>query len=151
MPYLPSIFDDVELLNQLVKIAQPPIKQAQTTTTPVDPNMVKSVATKMLKNLTTATSVDTNTDTAPLYMRDLQSLDQLVEFLRLGQVKYAGHPIVNEQYNKMTPAEQAHYAPYKSSGGIDAMPMGATVGIYKDGLIAYLKTLQQHTNEAGDM
>ena len=146
MPYLPSLFTDPELLNKFVDITKPHIKQAQiqpaqVTPTTVDPNMIKAVATKMINNLNTATSLNVDKTGAPLYMRDLQSLDQFLSFLYIGQVKYAGHPIVNDQYVKLAPVDQAHYAPYTwAEVGTHVTPV---VGVYKDGLIAYLKMMQQ--------
>ena len=113
MPYLPSIFDSQELRNQLVELVRPQVKQAQTAPAVADPNQVKAVAAKMANNLSTATSVNVDATGDPLYMRDLQNLDQFITFLRLGRVNYAGHPIVNDQYSQMTPEEQTHYVPYK--------------------------------------
>lgn len=143
-----SLLYEPHFLQQLIELTQPRVKLAQTAA-PADPNAVKSLATKLLDNLGRATSIVATRPDTMVYMRDLQSLDQLIEFLKINQIQYNGKWIVSENYNNLDPADKALYVPYKSSGGVDAMPTGQTVGIYKDGLVAYLKSLLQKAHDTG--
>ena len=146
-----SFLYEPHFLQQLIELTRPIKKLAQTAepVTPADPNTVKSLATKLLDNLSKATSIVATRPDTMVYMRDLQSLDQLIEFLKINQIQFNGKWIVSENYNNLDPADKALYVPYKSGGGVDAMPTGQTVGIYKDGLIAYLKSLLQKAHDAG--
>lgn len=150
MPYMPSIFSQQEeqaLEDKLLEIAQPQTKQAQAA--PADPNAIKALARKLADKLGLASSVSMDKPTS-LYMRDLQSLDSLISFLNINGVKYAEKFIVQPDYNKIPEAERAAYVPYKWAGGIDAMPMGSTVAIYKDGLVGYLKSIQQKADASSE-
>jgi len=145
MPYLPSIFNDPELLNKLIDVVQPSVKQAQATPPPVaptvDPDMIKNVATKMADRLLRDLSISVDKVGSPLFMKHLQDPEELFDFLATSQVKYAGRPIVNLQYNQLTPEAQTQYIPYTWKEAYPAHVV-ATVGVYKDGLVAYLKSLQ---------
>lgn len=145
-----SLIYEPQLLQHLIELMQPRVKLAQTApAAPADPNTVASLATKLLDNLSKATSIVATKPDTMVYMRDLQSLDQLIEFLKINQIQYNGKWIVSENYNNLDAATKALYVPYKSSGGVDAMPTGQTVGIYKDGLVAYLKSLLQKSHAEG--
>lgn len=156
MPHIPSIFDDTELLSKLIDVIQPTIKKGQATPVPptasaVDPNMIKTVAAKMVDRLIRDFSISVDKVGSPLFMKHLQNPEELFDFLAIGQVKYAGRPIVNLEYNQLTQDAQAQYTPYtwKEAGAHTAQ----TVGIYKDGLVEYLKSLQAQagTDEAGKL
>lgn len=146
MPYIPSIFDKQELVNKLIEIVKPQVKQAQA---PADTNVIKSLARKLADKLSTTSAVNLDKSGVGLYMRDLQSLDSLISFLNINGVKFGDKFIVQPDYNKLTPEEKSLYAPFKWSGGIDAMPLGTTAAVYKEGLVGYLKTLQQKATDLG--
>jgi hypothetical protein len=154
MPEIPSIFDEQDLINKLLEIVDPKIKQAQTN--PTDPakdlaanNAIKSLAKKLTDRLSASSGITMDKPDAALYMRDLDSFDSLISFLNINGVKFAEKFIVQPDYNKLTPEERKSYLPFKWSGGVDAMPMGSTVAIYRDGLVGYLKSLQQKASADG--
>ena len=141
-----TLLYDPQLLSQLLQTVQ--IKKAQVA--PPDPDAVKALAGKLLENLAQASSISTDSSDALLFMRDMQSLDQLVEFLKEHNMKYAGQSIVMENYAALDPQIRALYVPYKQPGaGVEAFKTGQTLGIYKEGLVAYLKDLQQKAKSAG--
>jgi hypothetical protein len=142
MPYLPSIFNDQKLISDLLDIVQP-VKQGQAA--PPDADAIKAIASKLVNKLGVESSISVDNPDVQLFMRDLQSLGQLVNFLNINGVKYNNIMIVQPDYNKLDADMKRLYVPFKGEGAITVG--GATPAIYKDGLVAYFKSLQQ---EAGD-
>lgn len=144
MPYL---LENEELVNTLLKIVMPEIKkEAQAA---VDPNIVKTLATKMISNLEKQTSITTEASDTQLYMRDMQNLNSLISFLKIENIQYSGKMIVVDNYATLSDEDKKLYAPFKLEGGYEAMPATQMLGIYKDGLIAYLRSLQEHAGTVG--
>ena len=142
-----NLFNDPNLLNQFHQIVHP-IKVAQEAA-PVDPNAIKTLATKLVDNLDKDTSLTVGKADAALYMKDLQDLNSFISFLKLENVQYGGKRLVVDNYDTLSPEDKPSYLPYKWLGGLDAFPINSTIGIYGDGLIAYLKSLQQNASATG--
>lgn len=141
-----GILDNPELIEKLLNIGAPKInKKAQT----IDPNAVKNIATKLLSNLDKDFDISTEkTDTA-LYMKDLQNLDELIGFLLTEGIQYNGKWIVAQNYNTLPADDKQLYMPYKYAGGVEGFAATMQVGIYKDGLIGYLHSIQQKAQSEG--
>jgi len=141
-----SLSSNQDLINKLIEIVQPKMdKIAQTApATPADPNMVKTIAGKMLDNLEKETGISTDKSDAAAFMKDLNSLDSLVAFLKTENVHYNGKPIITNTLELDEKPDQ--YAQYALQTGFDAFPANTTVWIYKDGLIGYLRSLNQQVS-----
>jgi len=152
-----SIFDDKNLLSELLKIAQVP---AQPTVAPgpkANPNLgaqeIKDLAAKLVANLQEQLSVPKFTSEKPNADLRMQAkdLNSMLAFLRLKGIAYNDLKIVypndathekrtektidsNFELSSKDPKIQELYAPYPDENPI--------YFIYKDGLIAYLRDLK---------
>lgn len=131
---------DPQILQELIKATQP-IKRAQVLT---DPVAIRDLAAKLVNNLDKTQSITSNLPNTGLYGQDLRSLDQLIAFLKNNQMQYQGKNIVVPNYGALDTLTKELYVPYyKDAGGISATSTGQTVGIYKEGLVAYLQSIKQ--------
>lgn len=144
-----NLLQNEMLVNALISLVQPEIKKEAQATPAPDPEVVKALATKMVSNLEKQSSVTAEKSDASLYMRDLQNLGTLISFLKIENMQFDGKMIVVDNYAALSDEDKKLYVPYRLAAGFEAMPATTTVGIYKDGLIGYLRSLQSHAGQAG--
>lgn len=145
-----SFLYDPNLLKHFAELIEPKKKMAQQAapTTPA-PDAIKNLALKLINNLDKSSGITTeNPESSALFMRDLQNLDQLIAFLNIEMVKYNGMMIIQPNYNAPD-IDKSLYLPYKWAGGVEGFPVNSVVAVYKDGLIAYLKSLQANAQQMG--
>jgi hypothetical protein len=143
--------DEQEIIQTLMEIMRPkPIERVAQTTQTVDPNAIKTLATKLLSNLEKNFGVSTEKSDTALYMKDLQNLDELLAFLRNEGVQYNNKWIVAQNYNTLSDEDKKLYVPYKLASEYEGFSATSQIGVYKDGLIGYLRSILDSAQKSGD-
>ncbi len=151
-----SIFNDKDLINELLKIAQVPAQPAAAPGPKVNPNPgaqeIKDLASKLVSNLQSQLNQPQFTserDNADLRMQ-AKDLPSILAFLELNGIAFNGLKIAlrnmgaqpgtygkgesNPELTRLAPEQRALYMTYPYEN--------PRYFVYKDGLIAYLRDLQ---------
>jgi hypothetical protein len=133
-----SFLYDEQILKEFSKLLEPKTAQ-QAPQQAFTPAQMQDVALKLLNNIKTSYSPIEVPNNAQLFSRNAQNLNELTTWMLNNKVSYNGHPIVladKFQLDKTIPYIEINNAP----------PIYA----WKDGLIAFLKDLQNQAKDSGN-
>jgi hypothetical protein len=135
-----SFLYDEQILKEFSKLLEPKVAQQAPQQQAFSPAQMQDVALKLLNNIKTSYSPIEVPNNAQLFSRNAQNLNELTMWMLDNKVSYNGHPIVMSdkfQLNKTIP-----YIEFSN----DAPP----TYVWKDGLIAFLKDLQNQAKDSGN-
>lgn len=158
------IYNDKSLLNELIRLAQ---AAAPASAVPTDDSTkVKSLALKLLSNLDSQVNsthkFTSDKDSSMLRMNNLQSVNELLNFLHSDMIKYNGIPLAL-RHDKMGPGQgiasgvgdttfagldktvQDQYVKYPQPDASD--PDNFRYWVNKNGIITYIQDLQKKAKD----
>lgn len=150
------IFNDQELINELIKLAQVTQPVPAASPAPTDEDQIKNIAKKLVDNLTAqlntpAEPFAAEKGDAALTTKHLTNLSNLLNFLENSGISADGHKLVikhaqqafssgvsgDAEFKQLAPSAQAMYAKYPDDED------NFQYYVYKAGLLKYMRDLRQ--------